>query len=103
MYESPLKMMCDNFTNQIIKQEEDKIICEIRQAVGYDIDKRELIKALQYDRNQYKKGYADAMAVIDAIKQEIEGTMYGQTCYCSDGIVDDILEIIDKHTKGGDE
>lgn len=29
--------------------------------VGFDVDKHELMKALAYDREQYKKGYADAM------------------------------------------
>lgn len=27
--------------------------------VGVNVDKGELLKALQYDRNQYQKGYAD--------------------------------------------
>lgn len=30
--------------------------------VGLNIDKAELVKALQYDRQQYEKGYADAKA-----------------------------------------
>ncbi len=29
------------------------------QNVGVNVDKDELLKALQYDRNQYQKGYAD--------------------------------------------
>lgn len=28
--------------------------------VGVDVNKEELYKALQYDRNQYDKGYSDA-------------------------------------------
>ena len=40
---------------------------EVMKAVQkfcVDVDKEELIKALQYDRNQYKKGYADRDAEI---------------------------------------
>ena len=29
------------------------------QNVGVNVDRDELIKALRYDRDQYKKGYAD--------------------------------------------
>ena len=29
------------------------------QKVGFDVDKEELTKALQYDRGQYDKGYKD--------------------------------------------
>ena len=106
MYESPLTkitMMCDDIANQIIKQEEDKIVYEVRQAIGYNIDKQELVKALQYDRGQYQKGYADAMAVIDDIKAEIEA--YQSDAFYSDNVMMNkrlVLEIIDKYTKEGD-
>ena len=65
--------MCDDIANQIIKQQEDKIVYEVRQAIGYNIDKQELVKALQYDRGQYQKGYADAMVILDKIRTEIKG------------------------------
>ena len=71
MYKSPLTEICENIASQMTKQREDSLVYEIRQTIGYNIDKEELIKALQYDRNQYQKGYADAMAVIDDIKTEI--------------------------------
>ena len=34
-------------------------MCEVRKKIGYQIDKAELIKALNYDREQYDKGYYD--------------------------------------------
>ena len=40
---------------------------EVRQNIGYDIDKDELIKALNYDRDQYNKGYVDGIKA----KQEL--------------------------------
>ena len=49
---------------------------EAAQHFGIFVDKEELIKALQYDRNQYVKGYSDGRASIvdelEKIKAEIE-------------------------------
>lgn len=36
------------------------------QKYGINVDKEELLRALQYDRNQYEKGYDDGKA--DALK-----------------------------------
>ena len=95
MYESPLTEICENITNQITKQREDSLVYEIRQAVGYNIDKEELIKALQYDRNQYQKGYADALSVIEDIKAEIADIYVGYRHGYE--IMADVLAILDKH------
>ena len=62
MYESPINMIYDA-ADKIIKQRQDevenKIVCEITERYAIDVDKDELIKALNYDRNQYHKGYFD--------------------------------------------
>jgi hypothetical protein len=34
-------------------------VCKAVQNVGINVDKEELLKALQYDKDQYEKGYAD--------------------------------------------
>lgn len=54
MYESPVKIIAQNMQMRL----EDNIITAI-QKLGIDIDKKELVKALEYDRQQYDKGYAD--------------------------------------------
>ena len=62
MYNSPITIIestIDSFANAIIKQKDDAIFAEIQHSFGVDLDKGELIRALQYDRNQYEKGYAD--------------------------------------------
>jgi hypothetical protein len=62
MYNSPIMILestIDSFANAIIKQKDDAIFAEIQHSFGVDMDKEELIRALQYDRNQYEKGYAD--------------------------------------------
>ena len=54
MYESPIKICMKQ-----IRMTQDETIVRAVQDVGIFVDKDELIKALQYDRDQYEKGYAD--------------------------------------------
>jgi hypothetical protein len=58
MYESPIKLMVADIHRQIMEQQENEIYKAVLHYVP-DIDKAELIRALQYDRDQYSKGYAD--------------------------------------------
>jgi membrane protease subunit (stomatin/prohibitin family) len=64
-YESPIEMFYDdtiqNMANQIREETDNKIVCEVKMQCGVNIDKYELAKALKYDRDQYNKGYHDAM------------------------------------------
>ena len=69
MYESPVKMAwskpdliqteTQKIANEITKQHEDYITFKIEQTLDCEVDKEELIKALQYDRDQYDKGYQE--------------------------------------------
>lgn len=54
MYESVIRIIHDDLR---VKQEES--VMTVIQNLGIDVNKEELIKALQYDRDQYDKGYAD--------------------------------------------
>ena len=54
MYESAVRIIHDDLR---VKQEES--VLTVIQNLGIDVNKEELIKALQYDRNQYDEGYAD--------------------------------------------
>ena len=58
-YESPITRIENQLLSEMRKNEEDQFMCEVRQAIGYNIDKSELIKALNYDREQYERGYQD--------------------------------------------
>ena len=68
MYESPVNLYeIDNIISDITKKVENDTETYVMQSirrVGVDVDKDELIKALQYDRDQYNKGYANAKAEI---------------------------------------
>ena len=62
MYKSPINLISQWVDEQIKeqnKQEENAIVAEITRKIGVDVDKDELIRALNYDRHQYEKGYAD--------------------------------------------
>ena len=59
MYKPPIELLCQEMETRI----ENEIFNAI-QNVGVFVDKEELIRALQYDRNQYDKGYQDALESI---------------------------------------
>lgn len=69
-WESPITKVYGDIHNEIIRQDEENYICAIEQAIGYRVDKDELIKALQYDREQYDKGYKDG--VRETFVEELE-------------------------------
>lgn len=54
-YQFPIELIQGDLQTQI----EDNCLKAV-QSYGFNIDKEELRKALEYDRNQYDKGYADA-------------------------------------------
>lgn len=56
MWESPINAI----QSEMRMQYEDGVMKAV-QRVGFDVNKEELAKALQYDREQYDKGYADAI------------------------------------------
>ena len=63
MYESPITIT-ERIVNKAREQTENDITNNILTATaeyGVVVNKDELIKALQHDRNQYQKGYNDAV------------------------------------------
>lgn len=63
MYQSPIEiveMQClDALQIELQKAQEEEIYRAVVN-VGINVDKEELIRALAYDRGQYKKGFEDA-------------------------------------------
>lgn len=57
MYKSPIEVLYEGAEMQY----ENGVISAV-QKYGVDVDKDELVRALQYDREQYEKGYADGRA-----------------------------------------
>jgi hypothetical protein len=70
MYECPIDFAFGDIQMQIVKQQENELYMVI-QKCGVDVDKEELMRALKYDREQYEKGYEDAVRQVkeDIIKK----------------------------------
>lgn len=58
MYESPINIIFGNMRTEL-----EGTVFEAIQEVHVDVDRDELIKALQYDRRQYERGYSDGYSV----------------------------------------
>lgn len=67
-YDSPIRMIVGEME---AKMEADTM--SVIQRYGIDVNKDELIKALNYDRGQYEKGYADRGNMIVPVTLEMEG------------------------------
>lgn len=74
MYENPINLIVRDIEEQIIQQTEQTILETIRKC-GVDVDKDELIKALNYDRDQYSKGYKDGVNdTLNKVRAELHAT-----------------------------
>jgi len=70
-YESPIEMIYGQ-----MRIESENAICKAVQNVGVNVDKEKLIRALQYDREQYQKGYKDRDEEIVRCKDCIHGVHF---------------------------
>ena len=102
MYKSPIEKIYGEIQTQI-EQEDEKMVMKAVRKVGINVDKESLIKALQYDRNQYTKGYEDGKnEVLDKIRAEIQALEYLNIEDGSDGYDKyieqyEVLNIVDKY------
>ena len=58
MYKSPIELKVKDIVSDVVKQV-DEYTLRCFQQIGINVDKHELIKALEYDRGQYEKGWND--------------------------------------------
>lgn len=67
-YEPPIEItvMVNKMCDQIVEEKENQIVATIREQYHVECDREELIKALNYDRQQYEKGYEDARRTFSA-------------------------------------
>ena len=73
-YKSPVTV----FSQGLRTAFEDGIFQAI-QSYGVCVDKDELVKALQYDRGQYEKGFIDgSRCEIDTIKAEVAREIFSE-------------------------
>lgn len=71
-YKSPISIWLTESQKAFEEQVEKQVYKEIIN-VGVEVDKEELLKALEYDREQYKKGFRDgANSVIEEFRRIID-------------------------------
>lgn len=95
-YESPVDVYIRHVAEEIEEQREGAITAQICEQIGVNVDKDELVRALNYDRNQfnegYRKGYFAAMErkndttaldrVIDIMQRERKCVLRQDTVEC---------------------
>ena len=81
MYESPIDVIYNDIQIQVIEHTEEQIYEAIQQC-DIHVDKEELIKALQYDRKQYEKGYEDGRKANRWIPADKELPEEGEMVLC---------------------
>lgn len=84
MYNSPIEMQLAELQTQILKQQEEDIYRAV-VSYGVNVDKDELIRALQYDRAQYEKGYADATPKWISVKDRLPENDQTVLCFNYNG------------------
>lgn len=85
MYESPIRMIERDLESKL----EGELLRVVR-SVGFDVDRDELLKALQYDRDQYFKGYQDAKRDILTCRNCSHMRVDGSDIYCNIGCLSEI-------------
>lgn len=55
-YEPVIELFTTDLQYEIVRNEEEEIL-KVIHSIGVNVDKEELVKALNYDRDQYRKGF----------------------------------------------
>ena len=69
-YLSPINIWITEVQQDFQKQVDEQIYKEVIN-VGVSVDKNELLKALEYDRDQYAKGFKDGVESIISHLREV--------------------------------
>ena len=99
MYESPINIIISKLCTKL----ESDCVKSV-QRYGFDIDKEELAKALNYDRKQYEKGHTDGYnkAIDDLLEDANEMAIEVDTgTYTMKAIGIGLLENIAEQLKEG--
>ena len=83
MYQSPIEII----QGQLRLEMENNILRAVQEQ-DIRVDKHELLRALQYDRNQYEAGYLDGKAhAVDELVVRCEECIQGSHVDCPEGRV----------------
>lgn len=62
---SPVELIYEDAKNTFLEQTDEHILARCEAVLGVKVDRDELIKAMNYDREQYKKGFSNGYAKRD--------------------------------------
>ena len=86
-YESPIHTYTERVARELANNLDGEVITAVIRC-GVSVDKDELIRALKYERDQYNKGYQDAIHDRDLV-EVVHGrwvnpyiNRYGHPCHC---------------------
>lgn len=71
-YESPISVWWSDTKIEQLRDEYNNLIVRAVKNVCPNVDKDELIKALEYDRGQYEKGFADGLSFKPPVKSNAD-------------------------------
>lgn len=80
MYNPPIELLLGEIKTQVLEKCEEAVY-EAVVHYGVSVDREELLKALAYDRQQYEKGYRDAMAELVRCKDCKHFDEHTSKCY----------------------
>lgn len=87
MYESPITIY-QSPEYRRLSEAADALVIEECRKVGVVVNKEELVKALQHDRQQYEKGYEDALKERGIICCKDCIKYHPEKCRCESDIAD---------------
>lgn len=83
MYDSPIRLAVSKMTSQFNDDIYNAVV-----KTGIDVDKDELVRALNYDRNQYEKSYRDGLKASKwiSVKERLPEVGEDVIAYLGEGI-----------------
>ena len=76
-YEPPIDITVTmhELYNSLESSREDQIVMHLKENYAIEVNKEELIKALQYDRSQYDKGFRDGQNSVVGCRRYTAGEL----------------------------
>lgn len=92
MYKDIITIATEDISSQWENALEGAILKQV-VALGVTVDKEELLRALQYDRGQYDKGFSDGRRAAAPVWIPVTERLPedGDFCICFDGRMADVL------------
>lgn len=98
-YESPISVWWSDTKIEQLRDEYDNLIVRAVKNVCPQVDKDELIKALEYDRGQYEKGFADGLTFNPPVKSRGDAIRAMSDEELAEFLLNRDLDVVEKSSK----